>query len=674
MKKKILLFISLVSALLCIFAISVSAEKITYNGNEIEITRGHTRESLLADETVFNDFASKLLNGSLKSDLTTILDDSSYAVIMGDNQELYAVPSYYLIQLSDYGDDSRGAYIAVSEINYSYVDELITETTFQKGAIRYIAFPEGMTRIRNNTVFGQKNGSDAPYEINVTDVVFPSTIVAIEGESFKSAPSLKNVYVKPGNQIKEIPSGTFSGSTIQYLQFENLTELETINGFTNTKLTGDLDLSKTKLKTIKNTCFQASQNIGKITLPDTVEVIEDAAFENCGAAYLSSPYLPSSLTSVGKRFFSYNTNLNETYIFPEGVTSLGDEAFEGSRRGGGATGKSLNLVFLGKVTGVIYLNGGGHQKHAEHVNVFFAQNTLSEYNTNGFYIKPSNSSTTSIPGAIRAIYCSGNGVVELSYITSTDGKSFTADMANDETNGFDMANHMEITPAEISCGNPLKCIVCDILQTVDHTRGELTKITYSNGYSNVGDKTFACSVCGQDVLGSGEAEAIFTASGYSIKESTGTGLLGSFVINRVALNLYNEYAEAPLVYGVVMSNANIENGGLTFNSNNVLTSANGIQLKVADEDVNYAKINYTIDDFSIHDEKTSTLELVITLYVVDENGISFIQGNSSSSETTATIQGGTVALKAITFKKVAELTGVYDKLIEATKIEAEIKE
>ena len=474
MKKKILLFISLVSALLCIFAISVSAEKITYNGNEIEITRGHTKESLLANETAFNDFASKLLNGSLKSDLTSILDDSSYAVIMGDNQELYAVPSYYLIQLSDYGDDSRGAYIAVSEINYSYVDELITETTFQKGAIRYIAFPEGMTRIRNNTVFGQKNNSDAPYEINVTDVVFPSTTRAIEGESFKSAPSLKNVYVKPGNQITEIPSGTFSGSTIQYFQFENLTELETINGFTNTKLTGDLDLSKTKLKTIKNTCFQANQGIGKITLPDTVEIIEDGAFENCGAAYLSSPYLPSSLKSVGKRFFSYNTNLNETYIFPEGVTSLGDEPFEGSRRSGGTTGTTLNLVFLGKVTGVVYLNGGGHQNHAGQVNVFFAQNTLSEYNTNGFYIKPSNSSKTSVPGAIRAIYCSGNGVVELSYITSTDGKSFTTDMANDETNGFDMANHMEITPAEISCENPLKCIVCDVLQTVDHTRAALT--------------------------------------------------------------------------------------------------------------------------------------------------------------------------------------------------------
>jgi hypothetical protein len=106
----------------------------------------------------------------------------------------------------------------------------------------------------------------------------------------------------------------------------------------------------------------------------------------------------------------------------------------------------------------------------------------------------------------------------------------------------------------------------------------------------------------------------------------------------------------------------------------VLTSANGIQLKVADEDVNYAKINYTIDDFSINDEKTAELELVIALYVIDENGISFIQGNSSSSETTATIQGGAVALKTITFKKVAELSGVYDKLIEATKIEAEIKE
>jgi hypothetical protein len=247
-------------------------------------------------------------------------------------------------------------------------------------------------------------------------------------------------------------------------------------------------------------------------------------------------------------------------------------------------------------------------------------------------------------------------------------------MANDESYGFDMKNHTHFTPAELTCANGSTCIVCDVLQTVDHVRGELTKITYSNGYSKVGDKTFECSVCAQEILASGEAEAIFTASGYSIKESTGTGLIGSFVINRIALNLYNEYTETHLGYGVVMSNANISSGGLTFDSNNVLTSANGIQLKVADEDVNYAKINYTIDDFSINDEKTAELELVIALYVIDENGISFIQGNSSSSETTATIQGGAAALKTITFKKVAELTGVYDKLIEASKIEAEIKE
>ena len=474
MKKRLLIFIALIFVLTCVFAITANAENRTSIAYTDIDGVSHNVPIVKYPDATAEKVASTL--GHNKATMQScFMDNGAYAILKDSEGSLTAYPTWYIIEPSG----SSTSYVAISEIRYGYVNEM-SKKTYSNGAVLYIEFPSGMTCIRDNSVFGGKS----KYEVNVTDIYIPNTVTYFGGENGSrgfNASSVRRVYFEQNSPITEIPSGCFSNSPVEYIQFESLTSLKTIDGCTTCNLTGELDLSKTKVEELKNGAFKDNVNITKITLPDTLKTIGDSAFENCGSAYLSSPYLPSSLTYIGIRFFAYNNNLLDTYIFPEGVTSLGNEPFQNSKVSGNPSGKKLSLVFLGKVTGVVYLNGNGHQLHADEVTVYFAQNSLAEYNTNGFYIKPSSSSYTDVPRAIRACFCAGtgkleNGVVtgvEYIYITNVNGNVYTDDMVNDSTYGFDFEEHThlgayECVERELTVGgfDGVNCIICDMKQGV----------------------------------------------------------------------------------------------------------------------------------------------------------------------------------------------------------------
>ncbi len=587
MKKKILFIATMI--MLFAFVLSISVLAAAYDPNRATIEYDGQSVSVVTSSATVEEVASKLANNATMQGL--FRDDNALVILADTNGSLFAFPTWYIIEPS--GTDTK--YVAISEVEYGFVNTLVEGSSFEKGAIRYIEFPHGMTNVRQNGVFGNDGGTG--YEGNVTDVHIPDTVVNFDSnnnrnQAFRGNKSIKRVYIELGNTIKQIPSGTFTNSSLEYLQFENLTELESIDGFGNTALKCDIDLSNSKLKTIANTTFSGSKGIKKITLPDTVESIGDSAFEDIGSGYLASPYLPSSLTKVGKRFFSLNDNLLDTYIFPEGVKSIGDEPFQDSKVAGGPSGKKLDLIFLGEVTGVVYLNGNGHQKHAEKVTVYFAQNSLDQYNKNGFYIKPSGSSVTSVPGAIRAVFCKGTGAgtngnvtgVEYVYITSTSGSSYTSDMVNDAVNGFEFESHTHygtLTRVENSCAvngsETISCIVCDrdivtVLEaTGEHNydvEGQCTvcgrfyctsggdhimkvEAVYANGFASAGVVVNKCQSEGctyeEKVK---DIETLFTCLGYSAPEFGAGGIAVGFTVNSEAIAEYQTVTGKAVKYGV----------------------------------------------------------------------------------------------------------------------------
>ena len=672
MKKKVLLVFIMAMALACVLSISAFAAAYDENRTSIEYIDANGSSHTVPVVKIDGTTPEKVIEG-IKLDtsrghrnsltaLTAMQDDSAYVILADSTGALTAYPSWYIIDAMDDG------VVAIFEISYGYLnsEDVVKQTKkeYSEGAIRYIEFPNGMVCARNNGVFGIKQNS-TPYETNVTDIYFPSTVTKMES-AFNSLPHLKNAYFMPENGITEIPSGTFSNSTVQYVQFENLTNLEKIDGFTRTDLQGDLDLSKTKLKTIKSGAFQYNDDLGKITLPDTVERIEGSAFEYCGSAYLASPYLPTSLTYVGSRFFAYNDNLNETYIFPEGVTQLDSEPFQDSSRPGGPSGKKLNLVFLGKVTGVVYLNGNGHQKHADEVTVYFAQNSLSEYNQNGFKIKPSGSSVTSIPNAIRAVFCNGTGActngvvtgVEYIYIRNTEGTSFTSDYVNDTEYGFDFENHThygarictpatcgdngfegsnciicdsrqgEIIPAtgnhtyedDFNCETAVSCDVCgdEVISAKIHTLD--VKVTYDKGITAKGVKYSECTNEGCNHSTSEEAVAVIKFLGYSAKQR-GDNICVGYAIDEEMLELYGKEFNIGIVVSVPKDEAG--KSPLYIEEGNIKGVGKTI---VAPVSLNHTAFNFKICNFT---EEHYNTELVMCAYLVVDNEISYLCGGAN---------------------------------------------
>ncbi len=661
MKKKILLSLMIVAMLVCLFAISVSAENRTSISYTDINGAAHNVPVVKYEDATAEKVASILGNSATMQ--ACFIDNGAYAILKASDGSLTAYPSWYIIEPSG----NSTSYVAISEVEYGYVNAA-SGKSYDKGAILYIEFPHGMNVIRQNGVFGSDSGG---YEVNVTDVYIPSTVTKFDTNNGKNAAfckttSLRRVFIEEGCSVTSIPSGTFSFSSVEYIQFENLTELESIDGCSNSGLKGDLDLSKTKIKTICSGAFQKSNKIARIFLPDTVERIENYAFNEMGSACLASPYLPSSLKFVGERFFAYNNNLLDTYIFPEGVKSIGNEPFQDSCVAGGPAGKKLNLVFLGEVTGVVYLNGNGHQKHAEEVTVYFANNSLSQYNSNGFYVKPSGSSYTDVARAIRVVFCKGNNVADLIYLTNTNGSSW-------QEGEFIMDGHTHFGTSvrvENTCGKDgsetISCIICD--------SDVLTVLEATNNHSFVNG---VCDVCGKSLCPSGgehamkrvviydngflsagkiaskcqyadctyeekeaDLEPIFVFKGYSAKIN-GDKITVSYLVNNTSLKAYEEINQKTLNFGIVASVAqSSESSPISVNDGVLSCASNVIMAQVSNL---YSGFDFILKGFtSEYYEKA----FVMCAYAYDGDKVSYLCINNG-------VAGQYENAYSITFDKLA---------------------
>lgn len=649
MKKKFLLSLMIIAMLVCVFAISVSAsDRTSISYTDINGTV-HNVPVVKYESATVETVANAIKTGDTRghncvvSATTRIMDNGSYAIVMDSNGELTAYPSWYIIDAT--GDEN---YAEVYEIGYGYLNS-VSGKTYKDGAIRYIEFPEGITAIRKNSVFGG-DSTAAKYESNVTEMRIPSTVTVIRAGSLVSAPSLKKIYIAENSQMTSIPDEALSECPyLEYFQFENLSLLTDIDGFRQCeKLSCDVDLSNcTSLKTIGSKAFYKT-DIRKITLPDSVEKIDNDAFAYCYNSYLASSYLPSSLKTIGTMFFSYNNNLLDTYVFPEGVKSIGNEPFQDSKVAGGPSGKELNLVFLGKVTGVVYLNGNGHQKHADKVTVYFAQNSLSEYNQNGFKIKPSGSSYTDVERAIRAVFCNDDNAVTLAYITNTDGTSW-------QEGTFEMENHDHfgaLTVVDETCGadgsETIACIVCDksIVTTLEATGNHSYSdgvctvcghslcpggidhnlkldAVYANGFLNNGIIVNKCQNdgCTHEIELS-DAEAIFTFKGYSAKIN-GDKITVGYTVNQNALSVYEKATGKTLNYGVVASIASgVENSPIAISDNKLVSDQNVIMVNV---DKTYTAFDFILTGFTSEHYDAA---LVMCAYVFDGEKLAYICSNN----------------------------------------------
>ncbi len=153
---------------------------------------------------------------------------------------------------------------------------------------------------------------------------------------------------------------------------------------------------------------------------------------------------------------------------------------------------------------------------------------------------------------------------------------------------------------------------------------------YSNGFDKAGAILTKCARCA--ITSNTEVAPLFAAKGYSTNTSK-TSIDGGYIVNIDLLALYESYNGA-ITYGVVIANANLFGENSFFNSENRVSIAQAIQVQINQKF--YTNFNCTITNFGTH---SSTLELVICAYVIDEDGnATFIQAENDYA--VATTIGG----------------------------------
>ena len=302
---------------------------------------------------------------------------------------------------------------------------------------------------------------------------------------------------------------------------------------------------------------------------------------------------------------------------------------------------------------------------AEEVTVYFANNTLSQYNTNGFYVKPSGSSYTDVERAIRVVFCKGDNVADLIYLTNTNGSSW-------QQGEFSMDGHTHFGGHELiknTCGKDGKetvyCCICDtnittVLEaTQDHNYVEgvcavcgktfcpgglnhdmKDTVIYENGFLKSGKITSKCQNkdCTYEVIES-ELEPIFIFKGYSAKID-GSKVTVSYLINKSCLDTYEQINEKTLNFGVVASIANetvsspisVNNGELTSVNNAVVAPINNA----------YTGFDFILNGFT---SEHYTTPIIMCAYVFDGSQLTYICCDENGN------QGQYENAYAITFEK-----------------------
>lgn len=192
------------------------------------------------------------------------------------------------------------------------------------------------------------------------------------------------------------------------------------------------------------------------------------------------------------------------------------------------------------------------------------------------------------------------------------------------------------------------CTHVEFVRVIDqkgHTM--IYTMAYPNGFAAVGVRTDRCKDC-EDASSESEAKAIFTALGYSVGPN-GMALCAGFMVDVDTLEAYIAINPS-FAYGMILVNANsITSTDSLFVEGDLNSAAKGLKIDVAGIK-NYSIWNVDISGFNA--EIATKLELVLGVYVFDENGeVSLIQ--HLDADKYPTVKDYTdVSVSAVTFNEV----------------------
>lgn len=168
--------------------------------------------------------------------------------------------------------------------------------------------------------------------VSLSSVTIPGSVTTIGESAFYACGNLRRVALNEG--VRSIENGAFgecngltvvtipaSVTTIVGTAFPNTAELTIAEGNKHYKLEDGVLFTKDGKTLVR---YPAWNTETEYVIPDGVTAIGDYAFERCER--LKSVSLPDGVTTIGKSAFDCCTKL-ETMVFPDTVKSIGESAF-----------------------------------------------------------------------------------------------------------------------------------------------------------------------------------------------------------------------------------------------------------------------------------------------------------------------------------------------------------
>lgn len=199
------------------------------------------------------------------------------------------------------------------------------KTVSFKGSITSIggyAFNECSNIVINIPSTVTRLGDNAFYECkSLTTITVPSGVTYIPEWCFGSCTKLASITLH--NNITEIDSYAFEGTAITTITLPSKLTYISTHLFANSKITTVSIPSS--VTWIGDYAFENCTGLTSISIPDTVvEGIGQGAFKDC--SNLSSVRLPSNLLVIERQIFHYATKLKSITI-PSTVQNINEEAF-----------------------------------------------------------------------------------------------------------------------------------------------------------------------------------------------------------------------------------------------------------------------------------------------------------------------------------------------------------
>ena len=529
MKKKLLIMLAVVSMLVCIFAISVSAKTVTtIDGKEVTVTT--------------YDDAPARTNITVSTDDVVIFDDG------------FCCPSAYVFKDNKTKMwDGNGNGAINDALDFSFVNGK-REKTYTLANITEFDVPEGVTHIGGRMFQGITT---------IKRVTIPKTAKTFGNALFQGSTGLLECEFEhmADSEATKFPSYTFFGCT-------NLKAFSMPDCFTEI-----YDVA-TFSKCTNMTAVHLSEKLVKWTSGGGGS--RTATFDDCYNMYFVNEtftyddipekpevyYFPANLANSDATgdFTKQSTmrdcqNLNNVLVFGTGITSFTNEyLFQG--------GVKNTVVFLGDMQTLKTGNYWGT------TTFYFANPADKSVDDLEYSLIPNYS------GAKTLIFCNAEGNADHLY--------------KKEVNKLPTCTENGVTGYECFCG--LASTESTVVPALGHEKNELLNKYFAsvNGtldYYNDMITEHSCTRCDAIIEGTEAGTALFTKKGYSYSENDATTFSYTIYVNADAIKAYNE----ALLYGIVVS-ANANGAPISVVDGKISHDDKTIAIEFQNTDVTYSII------------------------------------------------------------------------------------